>query len=477
MNLAVKRFLTTLLALALVFSMIPSVALAASGKKEPSCEPVSVAESVESATSDTLQENSWRYGAGERIYSSEGACTDEEVGVSAFSLTYNSSGYGVFDDFDRFSQGYYTGTDAARGIDVSEHNGTLKWSKIKSAGVDFAIIRCGYGSDYSNQDDKQWAYNVAQCMKRGIPFGVYLYSYATNTKQAKSEADHVLRLLKSAGVSPSKLAYPVYLDMEDYSTLEVDHAAIAKAFCSSIKAAGYEVGVYANLNWWNNYLTDSCFDGWNKWLAQYNASVGLQFKDFKDFEKSKGIWQFSDYGKMPGINGVRFDLNYSYYKKPSSAVATKPKKISGVSATNATTYKVKVKADALNIRTGAGTSYKKTGTLKRGSVQTIVSTKKGWGKLSSGKGWINLSYTKRTSTQPKVKVSWSKASGVSGYQVSSSASNSSTRIISTTSSKVSSKTFSATKGKTYYIKVRAYKTVNGKKTYGSWSSVKKYKQP
>ena len=89
----------------------------------------------------------------------------------------------------------------ARGIDVSEHNGKIDWEKVKSSGIDFAIIRCGYGMDLPKQDDKYWQYNVTECERLGIPYGVYIYSYADSTDRAASEADHVLRLLK--GHTPS----------------------------------------------------------------------------------------------------------------------------------------------------------------------------------------------------------------------------------------------------------------------------------
>ena len=115
------------------------------------------------------------------------------------------------------------------GIDVSEHNGVINWEQVKASGIDFAIIRCGYGMDQTDQDDKQWVRNVTECERLGIPYGVYIYSYATNTERARSEAEHVLRLIQGRNLS-----YPVYFDMEDKSTETADHAAIAQTFCSII---------------------------------------------------------------------------------------------------------------------------------------------------------------------------------------------------------------------------------------------------
>ena len=98
-------------------------------------------------------------------------------------------------------------------IDVSYHNGTIDWEKVKAAGVDGAILRCGYGDNIASQDDKQWKRNADECTRLGIPFGAYLYSYAKSTAQAKSEAEHALRLIKGY-----KLSYPVYYDLEEHGT-------------------------------------------------------------------------------------------------------------------------------------------------------------------------------------------------------------------------------------------------------------------
>ena len=182
------------------------------------------------------------------------------------------------------------------GIDVSKHQGRIDWQKVKDSGIDFAILRCGYGGNYTHQDDEYFLYNATECERLGIPYGVYLYSYAVSTAQAAGEAEHVLRLLQGR-----TLSYPVYLDMEDNSTLGSDHAAIASTFCSRILAAGHPVGVYANLYWWNTYLTDPCFDNWHRWVAQYNSTC--------HYTDAYAMWQYSSGGTVPGING-RVDMNF-----------------------------------------------------------------------------------------------------------------------------------------------------------------------
>ena len=124
---------------------------------------------------------------------------------------------------------------------------TIDWVKVKNkAGVKFAIIRAVVRDD---ETDDYWVRNARECERLGIPYGAYIYSYATTVTEAESEADYMLSLLE--GRPPS---LPIYIDIEDNSTLGSDYVAIARAFCKKIEAAGYDAGVYSSLNWWRNYL-------------------------------------------------------------------------------------------------------------------------------------------------------------------------------------------------------------------------------
>ncbi|RKI46513.1 N-acetylmuramoyl-L-alanine amidase [Clostridium paraputrificum] len=58
-------------------------------------------------------------------------------------------------------------------------------------------------------------------------------------------------------------------------------------------------------------------------------------------------------------------------------------------------YTVKITADVLNVRVGAGTNYKVNTQVRKGEVYTIVGESNGWGKLKSGAGWISLKYTSK----------------------------------------------------------------------------------
>ena len=187
-----------------------------------------------------------------------------------------------------------------KGIDVSYANGKIDWTKMKN-NIDFAIIRCGFGGDFRSQDDAQFFNNIKGCSENGIPFGVYLYSYATTEQKAESEAAHVLRLLD--GIIPSM---PVFYDLEESrisATGKTRILGIAKTFCNIVENAGYVCGIYANKNWFENYLTDSWYDSKVKWIAQYNDTV--------TYKGRYDIWQYSQTGKIDGFSG-KFDLNYCY---------------------------------------------------------------------------------------------------------------------------------------------------------------------
>ena len=292
------------------------------------------AEAVNTEAND--QANSWRYIDGEQIYSYEGATTEAvdpntpmpfAAAPDAFSYAtwYKSNGTSSYTYKETpSSSGQNISVSGVKrvGIDVSYHNGTIDWAKVKNSGVSFAIIRCGYGSDFRNQDDTQFINNVRGAQANGIDIGIYLYSYAMNTtgndSSATSEAEHVLRLLNEAGLEPSDLAYPIFYDLEESKQLALGSkklGELATTFCNVISNAGYEVGIYSNLNWWTNYLTDSAFDNssWHKWAARYPG----QNKATDSGVSGTEIWQFSDCGNVDGING-NCDMNFDYVGPCSS---------------------------------------------------------------------------------------------------------------------------------------------------------------
>jgi len=192
-----------------------------------------------------------------------------------------------------------------KGIDVSSNNGSVNWEKVRNAGYEFAIIRLGYGNDESKQDDSQFIRNVQECERLGIPYGVYLYSYALNLSEAMSEVSHALRMLKNVG---KNFKYGVWFDMEDADNYKKRHGMpsndmlvnICYTFCENIEKAGYYTGIYASLSWLNNQLNNSKLDRFDKWVAHW-------YVDRTSYSKVYSIHQYTDKEK---IGGNLFDCNY-----------------------------------------------------------------------------------------------------------------------------------------------------------------------
>lgn len=240
-----------------------------------------------------LRENSFRYHNGQRI--DEGLFYSES---GDFEREWTWDGVGWLN-----SIGEYIPGAKQKGIDVSYAQGYIDWDKVQKTDVSWAIIRCGYGDDLSDQDDVQWERNTAACEARGIPYGVYIYSYATTVEEAKSEAEHVLRLVRG-----KKLSMPIYYDLEDEATTgrcsNEEIAKFAKTFCDIIENNGYSVGIYASKSWFTSKLTDPCFNRWTKWVAQYYSEC--------TYSGNYDIWQCTGLGYVDGIN-YAVDLNFSYY--------------------------------------------------------------------------------------------------------------------------------------------------------------------
>lgn len=194
-----------------------------------------------------------------------------------------------------------------KGIDISSHQGVIDWSKVKSQ-VDFAIIRLGYGDNVISQDDSQFLNNVNGCISSKIPFGVYLYSYAKNlagSESIQSEIEHCKRLLSQVSVKP----FCVYVDIEDDSTVYLGKLMLtnyALEFCKQMTNAGYKAGVYANENWFKNYLDVKAIaeQGYSIWCAKYSTNK-------PNIDSSYDIWQYSSTGSVSGISG-NVDMNEMY---------------------------------------------------------------------------------------------------------------------------------------------------------------------
>ncbi len=182
-------------------------------------------------------------------------------------------------------------------IDISKWNGNVNFSAIKKAGINCVIIQCGYGM-VKNQKDPYFEKNYKNAKKAGLKVGVYHYSYAKSLAEIRKEAKMCLSWIKG-----KSFELPIYIDMEENSLASLGKSTLtkmAKEYCRLIKKSGYTAGVYANANWFRNYLNyNEIKKDYSIWLAQYASN--------KDFECD--IWQYTDCLKISGKN---FDGNYIY---------------------------------------------------------------------------------------------------------------------------------------------------------------------
>ena len=197
-------------------------------------------------------------------------------------------------------------------VDISEFQQGINFNKMKSDGIKAVIIRAGYGRE-SSQKDSMFESHYRNAKAAGLKIGVYWYSYADSVSDAEKEAKTCLECINN-----KSLDMPIYYDLEDYSMVKLGKTkltAIAERFCETIKKSNYRAGVYANLNWFNNYLDyDKLKKKYSIWLAQYNDKAELDCD----------IWQNHSTGRVSGYSG-NIDTNVIYndniFGKSESKVA------------------------------------------------------------------------------------------------------------------------------------------------------------
>lgn len=196
------------------------------------------------------------------------------------------------------------------GIDVSKWNGDIDWKEVKEAGIEFAIIRAGYGQ---NTVDIQFERNIKGCIDNDIYIGIYWFSYAYTDDMATKEASFCKRV-----IAPYKkdIKLGVWFDFEYDSTAFASRRGvhitkdkctnIAYAFCKEIENGGYKAGIYTNIDYANNYFTKQILQEYNVWIADWSAVCRYDGKYL--------IWQYTDGGEVKGING-KVDMDWYYGDK------------------------------------------------------------------------------------------------------------------------------------------------------------------
>lgn len=243
-----------------------------------------------------------------------------------------------------------------KGVDISYANGNIDLSKVKKAGYDWVMIRCGYGSDIKSQDDNQFAANVEKAEKLGMPWGVYLFSYACSTSDAKSELTHIDRLLKEQARKGYYPTLPIAIDIEPSSYVSnkggwtsSNLTNIATIILDGLKNLGYYPMIYtgySELAMMNDHIRKD----YDCWFAQWNSTPNL-------YKYNKmGMWQYggeTNYIDGPTIAGVgTIDKNYAYKDYPTIIKNGKYNKINGGNTSNNSSTNI-------NTNTNNGISAKK----------------------------------------------------------------------------------------------------------------------
>lgn len=223
-------------------------------------------------------------------------------------------------------------------IDLSHHNGTVDFSKVKASGVQGVIIRAGYGN--SNVDTKFHEY-MQGAIAQGLHIGVYWFGYASTVAQAQTEAKLCIDTISQY---KGKIDFPIYYDWEDdsYNYIKKTYGITATkqlvsnmtdAFCKYCESQGWWSGFYSNPNYLANYYTDTLKFRYALWVANY--------ADKCSYTGSYGIWQYSEKGSVSGITG-NVDLDYCYVDYPK---IIKNGGFNGYSKSDTSTYNYDVNGD------------------------------------------------------------------------------------------------------------------------------------
>lgn len=200
----------------------------------------------------------------------------------------------------------------SKGIDLSEHQGTVDFDKLKASGIDFVLLRAGYGSAklYPEQYDAKFEEYYKKAKATGLGVGAYWYSYATDMDMAADEAASFIKALRG-----KQFDYPVYIDLEEDNIAKhlgkTKYSNVAAKILSTVESNGYWVGVYASLSYLSNMLDMSKLSRYAVWCAQWN--------DVCQYENA-GIWQYTNEHSVNGIAG-KVDADYAYYDYPSQIKA------------------------------------------------------------------------------------------------------------------------------------------------------------
>ena len=365
-----------------------------------------------------------------------------------------------------------------QGVDISYHNDTVDFKKVKKAGVDFVILRVGYrgyGSGSINAD-KNFTTYINNAQSAGLPVGVYFYSQAITTTEARAEANYVLRKIKSYDIQ-----LPIVFDYEfaEVSKGRLDSAwksgklnktkmtAIAMKFCETVENAGYDAMVYANKSFFTDQLDHTKIEQeYGIWLAHYTTNT--------NYSGDYDIWQFSSTGKISGVSGD-VDCNFMYTFKQDKLevedIAAKAYTGSAIKPTPVVTSDKK----RLVKDTDYTITYKNNIEIGKASL-----TVKGKGNYAGYSKTVNFNIVPVKSAglemtsrgTDSISLKWDKTPQATGYRIQVYRSSGWQIAGYTTGTAFVVKNLSSASN--YSFRVRAYKAVDKVNYYGAYSSAVKH---
>ena len=395
------------------------------------------------------------------------------------------------DNYGYVSSSYISLNPIQKGIDVSKWNGTVDWNKVKASGIDYVIIRAGFGS---STVDPYFHSHIQGAINAGLEVGVYWFSYATSEAKAKIEAQKCLDT-----ISPYKdnISYPVFFDFEydsvDYAVkqgvaITKDLATnMANTFLDYVESQGYMSGLYTNNDFGSRYFSKDLLSSSYLWVAQYSSVC--------TYPTPYMMWQYTDKGTIDGIgtssNPKYFDMNYTFLRPSNSSTNTTTKidlSKCSVAKIDSQVYtgqeikpSVKVSYEGNELVLGKDYEINYSNNISIGTAKVTITG------IGDYKGSIettfeiikyvpqkvtNISVSKKTSNS--LTFSWSKLNDVTGYEIYKydAATKSYKLLKNINSNSTTSYTDSNLNPLTSYsYKIRGYKVINGEYFYGDFSDV------
>jgi len=385
----------------------------------------------------------------------------------------------------------FEGLNIYNGIDVSKYNTSVDWEKVKADGIDFVFIRIGYrgyGKTGALCNDTAFESHISGALEAGLKVGVYYFTQALNTAEAKEEAEYCIEKLKDY-----EITMPVVLDYEFPNTgngytggrmydAKLTKSAATKnctAFCETIQNAGYTPMIYANKNDLTSVINGASLGkSFKIWLANYNAK--------STYTGTYEFWQYTEKGKVDGITG-NVDCNFWYTDadihttQPEAASLSKAKFESVPAATYtgeniAPTPKLTLDGTELTLNTDYALSYQNN--LNVGSASITAA---GIGKYKDTASVTfkirpkKVTSFKKKSAANAITLSWAQNEQATGYQIYRKAAYDETKYKKVKTFKKNTKiTWNNTKLENdheYFYRIRAYTKVDGINYYSDYTNL------